>query len=243
MVTDLLRKRQMYLKFIERNTAMKVRVKTGGEDSGAEYTVSFYDLDTEMAFWAKSEALHNLVSASDTAPRVEVTFWLRENMYTFEGRAMGPAPHIDDCAVLIEQLSPILAISRRSDARNEMRIPVNLYDIAPEDMALERPRAPERAPVFTAETFDISAGGFCLVSNEPLVSSGPLFLAEFSLSDKNDFLLPVRLLRKGDCPQTVLYHYDYGFLFIFDKLRDEKARIASAITNTVFKTRLASVTR
>jgi hypothetical protein len=242
MVTDLLQKRQMYLKFIDRNTQMKIRMKTDSEDGGAEYRALFYDLDTDLTFFARSEEIYALAGDAEGS-LVNVTFWLRENMYTFEGKLIGAASHMGEHMVLIEQMSLIAATSRRSDTRNEMRIHVNLYEMTQKDMELEKPRIPESGPIYMAETFDVSAGGFCLVSNEPLMSDGPLFLAEFSLSDKSEFLLPVRLLRKGNCPQTVLYHYDYGFLFVFDRIPGEKARVATAITDAVFRSRLAAHTR
>jgi hypothetical protein len=231
----------MYLKFVERDTRMKMQMKADGEDTGAEYDASFYDLDTDLTFFARSEELYDLADGGEDLP-MNITFWLRENMYTFDGKLVGVAPHMGGHMVLVAQTSPISATSRRSDTRNEMRVPVNLYDISPDDMS-GHPRAPDGAPVFTAETFDVSAGGFCLVSNEPLISDRLLFLAEFSLSEKSDFLLPVKLLRRGDCPQTVLYHYDYGFLFVFDNVPAERARVATAITDAVFRSRLASRVR
>jgi hypothetical protein len=231
----------MLLKFIDRGTSMKVQVVLNEKNVGDAYTASFYDLDTDTSFFVISEGLCGAFPNLEQGCELKITFWLREHMYTFDGRAIGPAPQIDMFALLIEQMSPIAATSRRSDTRNEIRIPVNLYPYAA--IGPTPYRIPECDPAFMAETFDISAGGFCLVSNDPLYSDEHMFLAEFNLSSKFDFLLPVKLLRKGNCPQTVLYHFDYGFLFIYDDAPNEKSRLAAAITDMMFRTRLATITR
>lgn len=222
---------------------MKIQIVLNGENVGDAYTASFYDLDTDTSFFADSEGLYGAFPDIAQGAELKVTFWLREHLYIFEGRAAALAPHIGRYTLLIEQTTPIAATSRRSDTRNEIRIPVNLYTLPHTAVELTPYRVPECDPVFAAETFDISAGGFCLVSNAPLESDEHLFLAEFNLSSKFDFLLPVKLLRKGNCPQTVLYHFDYGFLFIFDEAPNEKAKIAAAITDMMFRTRLATISR
>jgi hypothetical protein len=241
-VSILLFKHQVLLKFIERNTSMKLELITDEEGEGVVYTARFFDPDTNNSFFADSEQLSAQLSELPPDARFKSTFWLRDNMYTFETRVLAAADHLGSYMLLLEQLTPIAVTSRRSDIRNEMRIIVNLYEIEPDVVGQAPYRIlPDCEPSYTAETFDISAGGFCLVSNDPLDSGAHLFLAEFCLAGKHDFLLPVRLLRAGNCPQTVLFHFDYGFLFIFDSIPDEKTRIAAAITDTLFRTRLATI--
>jgi c-di-GMP-binding flagellar brake protein YcgR len=233
----------MFLKFIDRNTSMRIQTVVGDNGDGETYEALFGDLDTDTSFFAVCEGLYSAAPGLPEGTGLKITFWLHENLYVFEGRVSELAPHIGKNTLLIEQMTPIAATSRRSDTRNEVRIPVNLYTLAQGEIGKAPYRIPERDPVFSAETFDISAGGFCLVSNVPLESDEQLFLAEFSLSSKFEFLLPVKLLRKGNCPQTVLYHFDYGFLFVFDAIPNEKGRISAAITDMMFRTRLAALTR
>lgn len=71
-----------------------------------------------------------------------------------------------------------------------------------------------------------------MVSHDRLkCTSEPYALLEFSLGAKSDFLLPAKLVRKGDCPQTTLYKFDYGFEFDFIRAPEEKERLVMAIFN------------
>jgi hypothetical protein len=229
----------MLLKFIERDTAMKIQVIVNGENVGEAYTASFYDLDTDTLFFVRCHELYDRFPDLPPGAHLKVTFWLRENMYMFEGRPIELAPHMGSNSVLIKQTTDIDVSSLRRDARNEMSVLVRLYTFFPYGTA----SVADGELIFTAETFDISAGGFCLVSNEPFEAKELLFTAEFNLSGRSDFLLPAKLVRRGDSPQTVLYHFDYGFVFLFDDCPNEKSRLSAAITDALFRSRLARVKR
>jgi hypothetical protein len=89
---------------------------------------------------------------------------------------------------------------------------------------------PDGQPVFTAEAFDISTGGICLVSNKTLPKEyDPFYLIEFTLARTTNFLLPAKIMRRGSCPQTTLFSKDYGFKFIFDNIPQQKSRVSTAI--------------
>jgi hypothetical protein len=236
-------KQSMLLKFIERDTAMKIQVIINGESVGEAYAALFYDLDTDTSFFARCQELHDSFSELTPDAHLKVTFWLRENMYMFEGIPIELAPYMGSNSVLIKQTTDIDAMSLRRDARNEMSIPVSLYVPSPDWTPSSPFRVLSDTPVFTANTFDISVSGLCLVSNDYLEIEYPLLISEFSLYGKKTFLLPVKFMRMGDCPQTVLYHYDYGFLFVFDDCPDERSRLSAAITDTVFRTKLSGIRR
>jgi len=81
-------------------------------------------------------------------------------------------------------------------------------------------------------SFDISSGGLCVITNTLLSSKyDPYFLVRFSLSEKDTFLLPTKIVRKSNYPRTKIGRYDYGFQFIFDNMPEEKARLTRAILN------------
>lgn len=236
----MLMKQKMLLKFIERDTTMKIQVIVNGENVGEAYAALFYDLDTDTSFFARCHELYDRFPNLPPGAHLKVTFWLRENMYMFEGRPIELAPYMGSNSVLIKQTTDIDVSSLRRDARNEMSVLVRLYTFVPYGTTAS---VMGGEFIFAAETFDISAGGFCLVSNEPFDTKELLFTAEFNLSGRSDFLLPAKLVRKGDSPQTVLYHFDYGFVFLFDDCLDEKPRLSAAITDALFRSRLARVKR
>ncbi|MDR3278394.1 MAG: hypothetical protein LBT12_06430 [Oscillospiraceae bacterium] len=237
--------KRMYLKFIDRGTAMQIQQAASGAPSGTTYKASFYDFSDDTAFFAESEALYKDFEACGENTLFNITFGRGDDMYMFTGRAKRAVLNRGSYLTLIEQWSDILFQSRRSDDRNEMRVSVRFYGLSEENMKNGVFQKSDEQAEFTAETFDISAGGLCMVSNEYLDSKHePYFLAEFTLNGgKSEFLLPVRLIRKGNCPQTALYRYDYGLLFVYDRCQEEKGRLSAALTDTVFREKLSKLNR
>jgi hypothetical protein len=237
--------KRMYLKFIDRGTAMRIQRTAAGEPSGTVYKASFYDFSADTAFFAESEALYGDFESYGENALLNITFARGDDMYTFTGRAKRALLNRGAHLTLIEQWSDIMFQSRRSDDRNEMRVSVRFYGLSAEDLKNGVFQKRDELPEFAAATFDISAGGLCMVSNEYLDSKyEPYFLAEFMLnSGKNEFLLPVRLIRKGNCPQTALYRYDYGLLFMYENCLEEKGRLSAALTDAVFRDKLSKLNR
>lgn len=230
----------MYLKFIARGTAMQLQSVA----SESAYDAVFYDVNSDMSFFAESEALYNDFQALGVNAALKVTFSRGGDMYNFTGRVKNAVVERGAYLTLIEQWSDIAFQSRRSDDRNEMRVGVRLFGLTQAAIDSADFRKISDDPEFSADTFDVSTGGLCLVANEYLSSKyEPYFLAEFTLNRKSEFLLPVRLIRKGNCPQTVMYRNDYGLLFMYESLPEEKARLSAALTDALFRERLSGFGR
>jgi len=220
----------MQLRYIENGSFLQLRPEEYTLEHGRVFDVTFYGMQTFTSFWVKSEELYKSFPTLKKNMRLGITFQTEETSYRFTGEAIDANMEGSYYLTLIEQITPIEIVSRRTHFREEMILPTNVYGLAPESLHSALPRKAADAAEFTCEVFDISDGGICLVSNELFNSPyEPYFLVEFTLRGKDYFLLPAKLVRKGQCPQTTMFKYDYGFNFIFDHKPEEKHRLSDAI--------------
>ncbi|MCL1905488.1 MAG: hypothetical protein FWG06_00595, partial [Clostridiales bacterium] len=194
------------------------------------FDVRLYGMEAFNSFWVQSEELYNSFAAMGVKARLDITFSVENRSYRLAGELIDKRMEETLYLTLIEQIAPIEKVSNREHFREEMRLHVNVYELSPQSLQGEPMFKPSKTPVLSCEVFDISAGGVCLVNNDVFNSpSEPYFLLEFNLRGKDYFLLPSKLVRKGHCPQTSLFKFDYGFDFIFDQFPDEKHRLSDAI--------------
>jgi len=134
--------------------------------------------------------------------------------------------------VVLEQLSEIESSERRKFDRDELRLNVTVYGMPESKISAKKFNRPEAPPEFTDISYDLSSGGLCIITNTLLSSKhDPFYLLEFSLTSKDNFLLPSKLARRSNYPRTKIGKYDYGFQFIYDNLPEEKGRLTAAILN------------
>jgi len=134
--------------------------------------------------------------------------------------------------VMIERLTEVETKSRRQFVRDEIRVNVRIFGLPEAKLASSEFENPVQSPDLSDVSFDISAGGLCVITNTLLSSKyDPYYLVEFSLSEKDRFLLPAKIVRKSNYPRTKIGRYDYGFQFVFDKMPEEKAKLTTAILN------------
>jgi c-di-GMP-binding flagellar brake protein YcgR len=134
--------------------------------------------------------------------------------------------------VLIEQLTDIVTINRRKFDRDELRVSVRVYGMAEAKLDSDKFTVPDSTPDIADVSYDLSAGGMCVITNTLLSSKhDPYYLIAFSLSDsdRDKFCLPAKLVRRSNYLRTKIGRYDYGFQFIFDNLPDEKGRLSRSI--------------
>jgi hypothetical protein len=220
----------MQLRFLENDTPLQLRPEVYTPENSVLFDVLFHELATLNSFWVRSEELYNNFFSVEENTRYGITFVVDKRPYRLAGELKYVRLEDHYHLTLIEQVSPIEMVSRRANFRHEMRLDVNVYAIDPEHLNGEFPLTALEKLEFSCEMLDRSAGGVCLVSNEIFISPAePYFLLEFALRGKEYFLLPARLVRKGQCPQSPLFKHDYGFDFIFGKFPDEKHRLSDAI--------------
>jgi len=152
------------------------------------------------------------------------------NTYSFIGRAHEKLRN--NGLVMIEQLTDVTASSKRQFSRDELRLSVSVYGLPEGKLSTPPYQKPDTKPELTDVSFDISSGGLCLVTNILLSSKfDPYYLVEFTLSEKDSFLIPSKLVRRSNYPRTKIGRYDYGFQFLYDYIPDEKSRLTRAILN------------
>ncbi len=221
----------MHLKFIEKGTPMTIVPGKASGRGESSYDVTFYDMSSDTAFLVQNGALYNAVSTSDIGDRILVAFSRAAYVYTFYARAISAMVEGGAYLIKIEQLTGMEEVNRRSDHRDEITINVRLFGLNESDLIAKRFIKADYSPEFTSETFDVSSGGLCLVSNNEFESSyEPYFMCEFSLGQER-FLLPAKLVRKGNCPQTTLFRHDYGLAFLREGIERERTRLIDALFN------------
>jgi len=220
----------MQLRFIERETPIQLRPEVYSTDYSELFEVSFYELATFTSFWVMGEDLYNNFANLGEKARMFINFSIDHRPYKFLGELKETRMEGNNHLTLVEQIAPIEPVSNRLHAREEIRLAAKVYKLAQEILRGGLPlKAPPKAE-YLCEVFDISISGVCLVANELFDSTGEsLYLLEFTLGEQDYFLLPAKLVRRGKCPQTTLFNYDYGFDFIFAHKPEEKYRLSDAI--------------
>ena len=134
--------------------------------------------------------------------------------------------------VVLEQLTDIETLEKRKFNRDELRVDVAIYGLPKSKVSSSSFNRPEVAPDLVDASFDLSSGGLCIITDTLLSSKhDPYYLLEFSLTAKDTFRLPARLVRRSNYPRTKVGKYDYGFQFFYDALPEEKGRLTTAILN------------
>lgn len=200
------------------------------------YKATFHDIDTDVLFFVESEELYHNFQNFRQDSHVEINFSREDHFYTFAGKIKDYTHKYGAYLLLIEQISPITSSNRRIHPRNPISTNIQVYELSENDLSNLNFMKAANSAGFSAMTLDISAGGLCIVSNTPLPqTSEPYFLLKFNLEPRenkdNHFLLPAKLLRRGNCPQTTAYNYDYGFIFLFSKVPQEKDRLVMSLFN------------
>lgn len=219
----------MDLGLIERGTTLHISRETEQSTAGNTFEAVFryLDLDDETLFIVQCAGLYKSLDKPDGDARVFIHFTQGANIYSFYGRVKEKRG--GSSLVVIEQLTGIGPFSRRADVRDELRFDVQIFGIPEEKIATKEYSRPESEPDMVEKLFDVSAGGFCVITNACLNSQhDPFYLAEFTLGEKNYFLLPARLVRRSNYSRSKIGKFDYGFKFILDNMPGEKGRLTNA---------------
>jgi len=220
----------MNLGLLERGTKLKIFEEHDGRATGNEFEAAFKYLETEKLFIVYSPKLYDNYNKLNSNANLSISLMTGSNIHRFTGRAV--EKQRTSGMILIEQLTDIVTINRRVYDRDELRVRVSIYGLSETKRHAAHYSKPDAQADMIDMTYDVSAGGICVISNVLLNSKyDPYYLAEFSLgiSERDSFLLPVKLVRRSNYPRTKAGRYDYGFQFIFDDHPDEKGRLSRAI--------------
>ena len=219
----------MLLRHIDKGTRLQIIVNPENAEIREEYEASFYDMHnivSEKSFIVQCSKLYRHLDTLDQNADMEVSFSQGASVYTFFGAIIGKKQDM----VILEQMGDVKTVNRRIYQRDELRVDVRVYKLR-EDMQNERKYSqPTEGPVLTELSFDISAGGMCIITNKFLKPEyHKFYLIEFNMGDKERFLLPAEIVRRSNYLRSAVGKFDYGFKFIFDNMPEEKSRLTKAI--------------
>jgi len=217
----------MVIGHIERGTKLSVFAELDNKPVSDEYEAVFNYLEDDSRFVVQCLWLNENFDGLDRNAQLNLSYRVGPYIHTFTGRASAKQRA---GMVLIEQLSDIETYNRRQYDRDEIRVGIRVFHL-PADIAAGPAYAiPEGKPVISELTFDVSAGGLCIISNNSIdTAHDPWYLTEFAFSEKDYFLLPAELVRRSRYHRTAIGRYDYGFRFSFDAFPEEKDRLTKAI--------------
>jgi len=217
----------MVLGHIERGAKLTIFEEKGQQKASEEYKAVFHYLESDNQFSVQCKHLWERFDNLGSDVKLNISLISGPYVHTFYGLAK---EKMRSGAVLIEQLTEIQTHNRRIYDRDEIRIAIKIYSAGEEDVAGAAFEAPEDRLVMSDVTFDISAGGFCIVTNTALNEKfDPYYLAHFAITDKDTFLLPTEIVRRSLYQRTRIGRYDYGFMFRFDGFQADKDRLVNAI--------------
>jgi len=217
----------MVLGHVERGTKLTIFLEPKHSEKGNEYVAVFRYLESDNQLIIHCKELYDIYDTLDWNTRLGISFRAGPYTHTFTGRLM-EKQRAD--MVMVEQISDIETINRRHFERDEIRFNVQIYGLPESRLSESRYRLPENQPEMTEVTYDVSAGGMCIISDKVLKSEhDPYYLLEFSVSDRDSFLLPAKLVRRSNSQHTRLGRYDYGFEIIYDRFPEEKGRLTKSI--------------
>ena len=225
----------MQIRFIDYGTQLDIQVAADSSRSYGEDVYQGIFIGMEEGFVTFSiESDDLLINEQKLEPGnvLKLTFTRDSSIYAFEGKVREVSLPYKKNRVVLDATSPIEKYSRRKYERVPLSIPITVYKTDPNKK--------ERTGLVacTGVTFDISNEGVCVMSNEKLdLRGGSDFLVEFVLKGSDLYLLSAKHTRTGNCPQFVLYAYDYAFVFDREKEGEDINRMILSLFQHVFETR------
>lgn len=215
----------MNVKSIRENTVMQIVDET----TDTAYRALFSELHADKSFYVRAKELYDDARERQASMQLRVGFFSGNSLCSFSGVVEKVRVRGGVYLTLIRQTSPIIETVQRKTRREEMAVPVTLYRLSEDGFQNNKLNRDLDKMELRSISFDISAGGLCLVCNDQLrPSADPFYLVEFMIG-KDVFLLPARMVRQGNAPQMVNYRHDYGFQFLYDRMPNEEKRLSNAL--------------
>ena len=198
----------MQLRFIANGTRLDVQAALDGSRAYSEESLfgTFIDTYNDLLFSIECPALLKRTRTPQEGDFLRFTFFRGAESYTFEGRINSISEEFGKNLIYVDAVSPLEKSNRRKSQRIQVSLPATLYKQTPD----QKDKPGEFSLKCT--TFDISAMGMCLLSNERLnLGAGTDFVVELQLPNSGPFILPVKHIRTGNCPQFAAYNHDHAF--------------------------------
>ena len=196
----------MQLRFINRGTIFDIKVLGDSKFANTELVGKFYELERGVTFYLECEQL--LESFKELRQNVSLEFRFHEgaSIFTFTGRAIDIAQKDFKDYILVCATSLIDESSRRRFPRMEVSVYVKLFKYDEDE--------PNKCGDLMLHdvTQDISVGGLCLYSDDPLEDE-KMFVAGFSFNTTDTIYLPVLHLRSEYLGSKGYRNYAHAFVY------------------------------
>ena len=212
----------MQLRYINRGTILDIKVLGDSKFSNTEFVGKFYELERGVTFFLECEKLMELLRESRQSISIELRFHEGASIFTFTGRIVDIVEKDYKDYILVSATSLIDESSRRRFPRMEVSIYVKLFKYDENE--------PNKCGdlMFQDVTQDISVGGLCLYSDEPLEDE-KMFIAEFSFNMNKMMYLPVLHLRSEYLGREGYRNYAHAFVYTSSGDSDEIKELTLAM--------------
>ncbi|MCL2576302.1 MAG: PilZ domain-containing protein [Defluviitaleaceae bacterium] len=208
----------MELRFIEDGTKMDIQVFSEKNPHLEEktYLGTFLGIDRGVDFFVQCDDLYVHSASFSRECFLNISFFKGAEVCIFRARVGGTETIRGHFVLVLTAITPIEKHSRRKSPRLEASFPVNIYD---GDELL-----------YKETTSDISNGGLCVVTNLKLsLEQNREYELEFSIGFNQVFKIPAKLVRSGNCHQTISYRFDHAFIFEIYEDSDIRSKLALAL--------------
>ena len=196
----------MQLRYINRGTILDIQIMGDSKFSKTEFVGKFYQLERGVTFYLECDQLMKLLG--DSKKNISLGFRFHEgaSIFTFTGRVVEIARKDFNDYILVCATSLIDESSRRKFPRMEVSVHVKLFKYDEEE--------PNKCGDLMLHdvTQDISVGGLCLYSDDPLEDE-KMFVAEFSFNTTKRIYLPVLHLRSEYLGSKGYRNYAHAFVY------------------------------
>ena len=215
----------MELRFLDRDAPFTVYHCTRDETVISKHSGKFIDTDQRTSFLIDCESLGKSSKDFEGEIRLRFDYIHRQKMYSFFGLFAGKIARDNREFILVNRISDVRESNIRAMPRIEISVNARTFIAAGGSI----PGA------LTAQglTMDISSDGLGMLSDNmiPVSDSDQLYVLEFNLGKKNEFMLVSKLVHRNDRPKIIQFKYLYGFLFDFTTQPDEKMRLITTMLN------------
>lgn len=212
----------MRLLYIDKGTPLTIRLE--GEEN-LELYVEFIDNLDERIFYVYNQEIYNDIDKFLNKTAL-VTINFRNDIYNFRCIIAGTDNKLMDKDIVVFELKSEFRLeSRRSSVRTVARLRTKIFEYIENQSDSHRGQY-----ICDAQSEDVSRDGIRLFSDHELdAPKGTMFIIDFSAEPGFLFSIPAKLVRSQRNMASVVYAYDYGFVFDFSSMPELQEKLITGI--------------
>jgi c-di-GMP-binding flagellar brake protein YcgR len=213
----------MELRFIDKNTSLTIFLCKHDGTVITHYNAAFIDTEKYISFFIDCDSLFENPESFDPDTQLRIEFFRGPKMYTFNAKAMKKkGMYKNKEYFLMNQVSEIKETTRRTMPRIEMSVNVKIF--------MTEDEYKKDSSAAHGISLDISGDGMGLLSDNviPPADKEHRYIAVFYLGSAT-FNMKSRLLHRRDSTKILQYKYEYGFIFDYSDMPEERSRLITAM--------------